>query len=316
MTSPASEKTEETPQPISLPARLSGLAWAATALLTIFTYWQQPTLLNLASSFRVQLLVSLALLSLPPTVFFKGPRRFLFLGVTLLISSTFLRYFAPTETPRGKETAIAVANVYSGNRDLTRLKSWEESRPVDILGLLEVTGHHLSLLQGFGFPHAVFEPRENNFGIALLSRRPPLRTLVLDPETPFPSILAEFEEHFVLLTHPMPPVNVEAREVGDAQVQRLAGLLSTLPKPCVVMGDLNATDWDRRLEPLKDAGLRDSREGFGILATWPTDRWWMRIPIDHILVPENWTVKSCERGPDIGSDHYPLRAVVCDSSAD
>lgn len=315
------EKTQEqaeTPiaQPLSRTARLFGTAWAAVALLTIFTYWQQPAFLNLASSFRVQLLVLLALLSLPSTVLFKGPRRFLFLAVTLLISSTFLRYFIPSNAPSGVETAIAVANVYSGNRDLSRLKSWQQSRPVDILGVLEVSEHHVPLLRTFGLPHAVFEPRNSNFGVALLSKLPPLRSLVLDRETAFPSILVEYETYFVLLIHPVPPVSSEAREIGDGQVQRFAALLATLAKPCIVMGDINATDWDRRMEPLKEAGLRDCREGFGILSTWPTQRWWMRIPIDHVLVPEDWAVKACERGPDIGSDHYPLRAVVCAPSAD
>lgn len=302
-------QTNQLPKP-SLFARISGLSWAALALLTVFTYWQQPLVLNLASSFRIQLLAALALASLPPTVLFRGTRRTLFFGVTALISLTFAGYYLPPQTVSGKELPIAVANVYSGNRNLATLKSWLESQPAEILGLLEIAPHHREALAELSYPYALVEPRENNFGLALLSKVEPLKSSVIDRDSPFPSILAEFEDYYVLLTHPFPPLGREAREIGDRQIERLAKLVGGLPKPCVVIGDLNAAAWDRRAEPLKSVGLRDSREGFGIIPTWPTHRWWMQIPIDHIMIPESWGVKECERGWDIGSDHYPLRALL------
>lgn len=33
----------------------------------------------------------------------------------------------------------------------------------------------------------------------------------------------------------------------------------------------------------------------------------MGIPIDHVLVTRQWRVVEGGRGPDLGSDHLPLR---------
>jgi len=123
-------------------------------------------------------------------------------------------------------------------------------------------------------------------------------------------ILAEFEDFQVLLAHPAPPLNNSARQVGDQLVAECAALVEASKKPTVVMGDLNATGWDLRVLPLKEAGLKDARSGFGILPTWPTHNSLMLIPIDHIFVPESWEVAECLRGPDIGSDHFPLKATL------
>lgn len=308
---PKSEEQEQPSQPsVGLFARVVGLLWAGTALLTVFSFWQQPFLLNLVSSFRVQLLAALTIETAVALFCFKGRRRLTLVGVTALLAFTFANYWLPAPKPGEHTVALAVSNVYSGNHDLSRLREWLSTNPVDVLGILEVSPAHKEQLEQLGFEHTLIEPRQGNFGIALLSRRAPVHTTLLDSDTPFPSILAEFEDVIVLVTHPVPPIDRQAREMGDQQTRRLAERLAGQSKPIIVLGDLNATAWDSRFEPLKDLGLQDSRRGFGILPTWPADRWWMRIPIDHILIPESWGVAECSRGPDVGSDHFPLRAVV------
>lgn len=304
------EETTEQDRPLTASAKFFGLLWVGTALLTVFTYWQGPLFLNLASSFRVQLLLALIFVSLPPIIFFPGRRKLMFLAVPAVISTTFLSHFIPQELGNGPEMSVAVANVYSGNRDLSKLKAWIDKDQPEVLGVLEVAPHHLDSLESLGYAFAVADPRSNNFGLALLSKETPSGYEVLERDTPFPSILAEYSTYRVLLTHPVPPLSGEARVTGDEQIERLSKLVSSSDKPTIVLGDLNATDWDRRVEPLKQSGLKNARQGFGILPTWPTDKAFMQIPIDHIYIPEYWAAKECETGPDIGSDHYPLRAVV------
>jgi len=75
------------------------------------------------------------------------------------------------------------------------------------------------------------------------------------------------------------------------------------------MGDLNATPWSpyyRQL--LKGSGLRNTRQGFGILPTWPS---WslldgLRIPIDHCLVSSTIEVIDIKTAQIKGSDHLSL----------
>ena len=228
-----------------------------------------------------------------------------------MISVTFLSYFIAPEANHnlhGPGLRVAVANIYSGNRDLPRLVSWLEQEPVQILGVLEVAPHHLNALKQLGFAYLSAEPQDGNFGLALLFQEEPVSVQTLDSDTQFPSILAEFQDYRVLLTHPMPPLSGKAREMGDEQIQRLAKLISKTEKPTIVLGDFNSTGWDARSSPLEEVGLRDARQGFGIVPTWPVGKTLMQIPIDHILVPETWGVSKLARGPEIGSDHYPLRA--------
>lgn len=308
-----SEKDEVKEPAPSFTAKSFGLLWSATALLTIFTYWQEPLFLNLASAFRFQLLLALTCFSLPPFLLFRGRRRLLFVALPVVLLLTFASYFlplSPSRTSGAPPLHLATTNLYSGNRGLNRFTFWLKEYPADILGLLEVAPHHTQSLADLGYEWSLVEPRADNFGIALLSREVPLQSRLLEAESSTPSVWAEYQDYQVLLTHPRPPLNKEARVWGDEQIVDLAALLSQIDKPIVVLGDLNATGWDLRLLPFRELGLKDGRKGHGFLPTWPVGKTLLQIPIDHILVPSEWDVLECARGPDIGSDHYPLRAVV------
>ncbi len=77
--------------------------------------------------------------------------------------------------------------------------------------------------------------------------------------------------------------------------------------PVMIVGDLNCTPWSPYFQDLLHAaGLRDSRQGFGLQPTWPA---WLPlpgIPIDHCLVSPGVSVRNRWVGPDVGSDHYPV----------
>jgi len=55
-----------------------------------------------------------------------------------------------------------------------------------------------------------------------------------------------------------------------------------------------------------ESGLRDSRQGFGIQATWPSYMPPLRIAIDHCLVSGNVIVNGRRVGAHVGSDHFPV----------
>jgi len=291
--------------------KIVGTVWAAVALLLIFTYWQAPLFLSLASAFRIQLLFVLTALSVPGIILFPGKRKALFVAIPLLLWATFLSYFVPrTNSGNGGETTLAVSNLNAANQDLNRFNTWIRKVDPSVVGLLEVAPRHQRSLEALDFPYSLIEARNGNFGIALLCREEPLRLELVEADSPFPMILAEFSEHFVIAVHPPPPLNSEIRQAGDAQMERLSEWIKGAPKPVVVMGDLNATGWDYRTSLLKEAGLKDGRLGHGLIPTWPVGRRLMQIPIDHILVPEEIEVLSFLSGPPIGSDHLPVTAVV------
>jgi endonuclease/exonuclease/phosphatase (EEP) superfamily protein YafD len=102
-----------------------------------------------------------------------------------------------------------------------------------------------------------------------------------------------------------------------AQSARMAGLLRGLPRDrLIVAGDFNLTPWSEL--------LRRQDRAFGLqrvtraLPTWPGGtvsglRIWTPfpvMPIDHVYVGPGWRVVRVERGPKMGSDHYPVVVVL------
>ncbi len=310
----SSENSAQSLAKAPLPIRILIGLWGVTALLTVFSFWQRPYLLVLVSPFRVQLTLALLLMGIPLCLLVRRPNRWVFLALPLVIGTTFLPYLRsardlpiPLDSP---PLSIALANVYSGNTDLNRLTAWLEQEKPEVLVLLEVTENHRAQIEALPYPFKLIHPQQSNFGIALLAQTPPTEAEVVEGDSPFPSIVASWPDHRILATHPIPPISPTARQVGDSQLQRLADGLIKQEPPLLVVGDLNATGWDGRLEPFKLAGLKDARRGHGILATWPVGKPFMAIPLDHILLPKTWQSQRCVLGPDIGSDHYPLLARV------
>ena len=288
-----------------------GVLWALLALGVMLTFWQGPFLFTLVSAFRLHLVLALLLVGLPMTAFFPGPRRWVFLALPLAVTVTFASYFvsgSDAPPPGSTPMRVAVSNVLSANHDLSRLAAWVGQEKPDLLALIEVAESQRAQLESLPYEYKYLHPRASNFGLGLLCRQAPSQVVVLDENTPFPSLLASWPDYRVLVTHPMPPISRQARAGGDEQIKRLLSGLREGP-PLLVLGDLNATGWDLRLRPLTEAGMVEARRGHGFLPTWPVGAPVFGIPIDHVYLPSGWVSLDCRTGPDIGSDHYPL---VCD----
>ncbi len=90
-------------------------------------------------------------------------------------------------------------------------------------------------------------------------------------------------------------------------MKEIARYIAAHPGPALVLGDFNITSWSPHFqETLRLGRLKDSRQGFGLQPTWPVDKPWFLVPIDHVLVTDGIAVHRCWRGPYIGSDHYPI----------
>ncbi len=67
---------------------------------------------------------------------------------------------------------------------------------------------------------------------------------------------------------------------------------------------------------VRQTGLRNARQGFGILPTWPsksslspvpaTIAPLLSIPIDHCLISPKIKVVNIRTGPNVDSDHLPV----------
>jgi endonuclease/exonuclease/phosphatase (EEP) superfamily protein YafD len=95
------------------------------------------------------------------------------------------------------------------------------------------------------------------------------------------------------------------------QLVAVASLIQQQTVPIVLAGDLNSTSYSPYFEDLcSRTGLRDSRQGFGIQASWSPRLPLLEICIDHCLVPPAIHVANRRAGPHLGSDHRPIMVTL------
>ncbi len=147
-------------------------------------------------------------------------------------------------------------------------------------------------------------PHGRHKGTEWLSETPEAKgALGWDAKCPRIVSWVDFGEWAILNTH-LDHVGLGARAKGMAQVIRRADALG---KPCLIVGDLNATPGEPPLELARAAGFVDPAEGTG-----PTFHGFGKEPeirIDYVLARGPWACRRAwvERGEY--SDHW---AVVVD----
>ncbi len=224
-------------------------------------------------------------------------------------------YFGKPQDVPGKTSTLKLllSNVYTGNRESRPLLEFIARENPDIVVLEEINDRWKDELSGLsqGYPTSRVVPREDNFGIGLWTR---LRAPILERDVGqdvVPSLLLQFPVEgkvvALLATHPVPPVREEMFQLRNSHFRALATWARSLSGPCIVLGDLNLTLWSPyHTRLLRDSALRNARQGFGVLPTWPTQLPFLKIPLDHCLVSPAIQVRAIRTGPKIGSDHLPL----------
>ncbi len=206
--------------------------------------------------------------------------------------------------------SLVSANVHSTNPDPAGAVAQLLALDADILVLLEPDhgwAKHLQPLRE-AYPLHREMLRDDNFGICAYTRRGVIA--VWEPEAvEVPGLLVGFDGIEVLAVHPPPPFSAEYHRWWSAQLTAIAAWAAAHPQ-AVVAGDLNATPWCSGFRRL----CREGRlAGPGGLAAW-TPTWLSGTPlaasIDHVLVGPGLGLAGQAIGPDIGSDHRPVRVHV------
>ncbi len=290
-----------------------GLGCAFTVLGFLSRLWWRFELL---SHFRVQYLWLLTVCGLILLIGRKFKSTVVPIAFALVNASLVVPlYFNSSASVDQQRTLRAVlVNVHAANNEYSRVIELLRNTNADLAVLIEATPEWVDALKDlrsdYQFSH--IESRPGAFGMALYSRIPfqDVRTEAVGP-TPSPTIVARFGfdgRTFTLIgTHPFPPASRKAIGFRNRHFAELAKLVRSGTGPIVVLGDLNCSSWSPYFQRLlSESGLRDSRQGFGVQASWPVWMPLLRIPIDHCLVSSGIDVQSREIGTDVGSDHFPV----------
>ncbi len=247
------------------------------------------------------------------------------IGLVLLVCVNYAfvlpLYVGKPHPVHAKTVRAMLMNINAGNGNTEQVLDSIKTFNPDILLLEEVTpkwAHALDALN-VTYPHRVADPRPDCFGMMLLSKYPLEHGKVAEVgPAGVPSITADVYlpqgEVSIIGTHPLPPVGSERSHMRNQQLAELPALVAKQKHPVLLIGDLNVTPWSSHFTRLaKDAGLKNSMNGFGHQPSWPSEVWFMRIPLDHMLYSAGITIHNRMIGRDVGSDHFP---VVVDFSLD
>lgn len=212
-----------------------------------------------------------------------------------------------------RATRLLVWNINRSTTDARPLLGLVGRHDPDIVGVVEfspalaASDAIVSLRKRY--PLSMELPQRSTSGMAVFARRgvsfqridlaggPPVVTAV-QPRSDGTIVRYWF-------VHPPPPIGEQRWHSRGRFFAALAEEIRGMPEQRhVIAGDFNCTPWTDDFRRLcAETGLRDSRYGHGMQASWPRSLRILGIPIDHVLVPPEWHV--IERSVDYPtpSDH-------------
>ena len=231
------------------------------------------------------------------------------LSGALLIAPEWHRSTGP-DAPAGTPGTIKIIqfNTLRSNTDIRRTADWLIAQRPDVVAISEARHDLRDMLRArTGWKTAgshgtliIFTP-----GQYVKMNRPklPKGSKLTFVNATYASTSGEME---VVTTH----LDWPTRPAFRRQPTDLEGVTSRLPgEPMLLLGDFNSTPWSHTLQGLdRSLGLIRRDRAVPTFPAQVLGRPWPLpfLPIDHIYAGPGWATVKVERGPWLGSDHYPL----------
>ncbi|MGD1931970.1 MAG: endonuclease/exonuclease/phosphatase family protein [Leptolyngbyaceae cyanobacterium] len=296
---------------------------ALTAIAFFSSSYGWPIYLELLSHFQLQywVLSTISLVGIGLTRC-KIPALIGLTCVAALATQIIPWYLPPSfVTANNGNFRILIVNINLNNTQFEDVLALARQEDPDLALFMEVTDTWRDRLDSLltKLPYSSRETSPYN----LLYSRYPLSDVQLMPfgENSTPSVVGtvtvEGQTIALVGTHPLPPVKPYAFHSRNQQLYELGQYVQTVDAPKIVIGDLNITMWSPYYKQLmRNTGLQNARQGFGLLPSWPTKGTYRQIPnwasllfsipIDHCLLSPDLTVDNVQIGPNVGSDHRPV----------
>jgi endonuclease/exonuclease/phosphatase (EEP) superfamily protein YafD len=236
----------------------------------------------------------------------------------VLMSSRAAAYEPTALTCSDGPLRVVTVNAWISNTDQAAMLDWLSRSDADIIAVQEITAQWAIALEPLArkYPYRKLLPRDDPYGIALLSRWPIDDVQPVDfADDGMPSLVANLDVRGrklqVIALHTRWPVLPGLQLARDRALQQAAALALARPESTILLGDLNLTPYSPAFARLvSESGLRDALAGQAWRPTWQAGFWPLALPIDHVLVPRGSCVTAHEIGPYLGSDHRPLQVTL------
>ena len=233
-------------------------------------------------------------------------------------------YLRPASPPAGDEVPGQIKliqfNAWGRNRREVETVAWLRAQDPDLLVVEEASVIAPALKRAFDGYYVSC----GDCSVMILSKAKPLANDVPVPPVADhvrpPLAGATFRdahgEFSVFGTHYTWPIYGGWQQ---AQGRVIAGLLDRFPKDRLILsGDFNPTPWS--FSRRREDGMFGLERRTRALFTWPADRGpagmglpFALLPIDHVYAGPGWRTVRVERGPLLGSDHYPVIVILAPS---
>jgi endonuclease/exonuclease/phosphatase (EEP) superfamily protein YafD len=224
----------------------------------------------------------------------------------LLMTPEYLRSTGPKAAPGARPSLKVVQfNAWDGAGGTARLAAWLDAERPDVVVVAEANRRIRDDLAQHGWWSVT-----GRSGVMLFTRDRPLATIVPTGNETGPMELigvvvetAAGKATVLGLHAPWPTQHSLPRER-----QALMPIVRSYPSATTILaGDFNSTPWSfaRRRDDRELGLIRRTRAVF----TWPVGRHHLPfpvLPIDHVYAGSAWATVKVERGPPLGSDHYPV----------
>jgi endonuclease/exonuclease/phosphatase (EEP) superfamily protein YafD len=279
-------------------------------------------LFDVANEFRLQLVVA-SLVLIGGAALMRRPRLAAvgLLCFALHAATTFGPLLVPrAEAAAGVGTAfrLTTLNLYYRNRDTRATLDYIAREHPDVAVFQEAIFHWPDSLEPLrrDMPYVARPDWDMGLrpGLVLFSRYPILDVAYERPVAFYqPIIVARIAIKdavvTVLAVHPPHPTAPGLARIRLLYMKAIGEIAARTKGPVAVAGDFNSTPWSEPFRATRaEGGLTDAAARRPWLTTWPS---WFPGPglqLDHVLVNKNVVVERLERGPSVGSDHYPLTA--------
>jgi len=273
--------------------------------------------IDILSNFKLQLIVVSVLLFILNVLSKKSKIIGVILVLVFIWNASFISgLYEPDafgEINKKDGTSIININLLSSNNASDKVIDFIKAKDPDILILLEYNSKWEKLLfeTTSDFPYKKSEVRNDNFGIAYFSKIESEMTILNFDASGVPSVKADMRINqsplTIIATHPFPPLGQQAFESRNIHLKTIAKKKNEFAKNLIIVGDLNTSSYSKHFQKfLAEANLKDSRKGFGILPTWPSNIAILQTTLDHFLVSDAIKIIQRKAEINIGSDHLPI----------
>lgn len=236
-------------------------------------------------------------------------------------------------TPSTDEAQAEVArlkiiqmNSWSGrNQTMNETADWLVSQDPDIIVVEESSRRFQRALEARGDYHRTCDP-DDRCEVIIYSKVAPVSGGLprVEEGSYFPATRATFAapggDFTVIGAHYTWPIPAGPQQQQSLRLVQMAELYDR--DRLIIAGDFNSTPWSFTLRR-QDEALGVTRRNRSML-TWPAmafSRWNIHMPlpflaIDHVYAGSDWKTVSVERGPSLGSDHFPVIVILALAPAD